>query len=209
MTHPSEPSRTVHRRTIARGMAWATPVIVATAAAPAIAASPTDCGSCVIPVASVAATVMERGLLSSTGTVTVAAPFTFNVTGCTGLISLQAVTVSQAVLTMRVGPSTTTHTITTGLDLGVGVLGQVVTVDALAFTGVTLPTGIYAGVGSIGNLPASPTTICFTMHYVLTIGGTPTACSQVVCFSSSLVSAAVGVMPGVVTLATAWTPVLG
>lgn len=104
------------RRTLAKGAAWAAPALTIAAAAPILAASPV-CSDCVIPVLSVSATTLTKPFgfpLPANGTVTMAAPFTFNVTGCTGLISLNAVTISSAVLTMNSGLSYTSGAIGVG-----------------------------------------------------------------------------------------------
>lgn len=200
MSTDAVPRTEVPRRLIARGAVWSVPVVSVAALAPSVAASPTSCGTCVIPVLSASATTMTR--IGGTRTVTMAPGFTFSVTGCTGLLSLQTVTVSSAVLTMSDG---TSYTTTAGLGLGPGAAGLLVTVGAITWTGVTIPTGLYAGVAVLGALPIAPTSVCFTVNYVIRLGGAASlACSQVVCFTPNLVSVALGSIPGVVTLATTW-----
>ncbi len=190
------------RRTLAKGAAWAAPALTIAAAAPILAASPV-CSDCVIPVLSVSATTLTKPFgfpLPANGTVTMAAPFTFNVTGCTGLISLNAVTISSAVLTMNSGLSYTSGAI----GVGLGAAGQVVTAGAVSWSGVPLANGAYVGIAGIGSVPSYPTAITFNMSYPITIGGVVTNCSTAVTFHPTFVSAAVGSIPTLVTLATTW-----
>ena len=193
------------RRTLAKGAAWAAPALTLAAAAPIFAGS--ACSDCVIPVLSASATTLTLGssgfplfIPNPTGTVSMASAFTFNVTGCTGLISAALVTISSAVLTMNDG-----NTYTSGaIGVGLGAVGQIATAGGVSWSGVALEAGPYAGIAGIGSVPSYPTAITFNMSYPITIGGVPTTCSTAVTFTPTFLSAVLGTLPGAVVLATSW-----
>lgn len=195
------------RRQIAKGAAWAVPAVSVAAAAPSIAASPT-CTNCAVPVLGAASTTVRNTNVVYARRATVATGLTFSLTGCTGLFSAGIVTLESATLTIaHQGGGSTTHTTNANLSLGAAAAGLVALPSALVFEGVTLPGGIYAGVGSIGLTPAWPSQLCLKIRYFRLIGGQPTECSTEICYRAvRLTEAVVGTIPGVVEFATVWGP---
>lgn len=200
-----ENQREISRRSIAKGAAWAAPAVALGAAAPSLAASPVEeCDDCITSIATVAATNFAR--LVNPGTVTIAGGITFSMLGCTGLLAAGLVTVDSATLTVsRRSGADSTHTTSLNLSLGASAAGLVVLPSALSFTGVNIPSGLYAGFAGIGLTPSWPSQLCLNIRYFRLIGGVQTECSQQLCLTPSLAAVTVGAIPGTVVFATVWS----
>ena len=171
------------RRSVAKGVAWTTPVILAAVAAPAAAASPTPtCPNC-FKAGSVGAFTSQVMVSGNRGTLAFMSVFNIDASACN--LSLfqptYSILTTGATLTMSDGK---TYTQTSGLGAGPGTLGQFSGVsENLMFSGISLPNG-----GSIiSGYPVVPTKLC--VNFVFILQGFPSLiqiqCPQTLCWKIS------------------------
>lgn len=208
-----EESRSVSRRKVAKGAAWAAPVVVAASQVPAYAVS-TKCPTqrCLFPLAGLA--VSTSLVTRNVGSLAIG-PVEFGVAmTCSGVISVGVATVHGARLTMSDGQTYAASSLAVGA--AVGVLGATAAglTGLFRFSGVTFPSGTYISVAGVDTSPVRPERLCVdvTVPFSIGIGGTNSVdCEQrqTVCYKPTFVSATVGVVgaltgAGNVTYTTTW-----
>ncbi|MFJ3958966.1 hypothetical protein [Arthrobacter sp. NPDC090010] len=160
----NETNKSVERRRVLRGAAWATPVVAAAVAAPAAVASGTPtCPTCLKAGTLLGGVTTSQAIVAgNTGALAFAGVFGLDSSNCDLSLfqPLYTSVVTSATLTMSDG---STHT-GTGLGTATGTFGQIGALPGTwLFSGIHFPSGAYI----LNSNPVRPTSITATVNVIL------------------------------------------
>lgn len=160
----NETNKSIERRRVLRGAAWATPVLAAAIGTPAAAASGGPvCPTCIQPgVLLGGGTTSQSIVAGNTGALAFAGVFGMDSSNCNLSLfqPLYTSVVTSATLTMSDG---STH-VGTGLGTATGTFGQIGALPGTwLFSGINFPSGTYV----LNNNPVRPTRVTATVNVIL------------------------------------------
>jgi len=160
----NETNKSIERRRVLRGAAWATPVLAAAIGTPAAAASGGPvCPTCIQPGVLLGGVVTSQAIVAGNkGALAFAGVFGMDSSNCNLSLFQPAYTsiVTSATLTMSDGSTYAG----TGLGTATGTFGQIGALPGTwLFSGITFPNGTYI----LGNNPVRPIRITATVNVIL------------------------------------------
>lgn len=152
----------IPRRAVVKGAAWSVPVVAASVAAPAFAAS-TDCACFVPDTLGSGANFSVNQISGGAGVVVYNSGFGIDGTRCARTSQTYQVTVLEATLTMSHGQSVQGRIVSGGVTNNSFANAHGAVPSNFEFAGVSFPDGNYS---SIGNTPvAQPASLSVTVRF--------------------------------------------